>query len=113
MLRCDGVGRHGVRQRHCVRQRWFDATEHCPLVQALRRDWAKGQVNSKQVSEYTRKAQGCDGVEKAASSGTYGRHPQNLHRDLLSLFKDVRGAPPLDWVELPTTESPAADDTWG
>ena len=41
-------------------------------------------------------------MERMARIGSSGAHPKNLYRALTNLFGHPVGAPPIDWVEIPT-----------
>ena len=94
---------HGRSVRHRLLAEELDlpAPEQ-PLTQALKRDWAKGILNARQIQEYAAKAQaqGAVGLERLASAGASGRHPSNVHRLLMRTFGTPQGAPEIDWVEL-------------
>lgn len=76
-----------------------------PHEQTLKTDWGKGLISSVQVQRYAESAMraGAEGMERMARIGSYGEHGQNLYRDLCNLFGHPVGAPPIDWVEVPTT----------
>ena len=75
-----------------------------PLMESLKRDWAKGALSAKQVQEYAHGAhqQGAVGMEAPAKAGSWGKHGQNCHRSLMTLFGQPAGAPEITWVEVPT-----------
>ena len=63
-----------------------------------------GKISAKQVQEYAFGAdqQGAVGMGAAAKAGTSGKHAQNIHRSLLSIFGKPQGAPDITWCEVPT-----------
>ena len=73
------------------------------ITRSLRRDWARGKLTSRQVQEYAEGAQqsGAIGLDKLARAGASGRHPANVQRALLTYFGRPKGAPKVEWVELP------------
>jgi hypothetical protein len=75
-----------------------------PLTNSLKRDWAKGELNSRQVQEYAHGAhkQGACGADRLAKAGTFGKHASNIHRDLLAFFGHPTGAPEVDWFYITT-----------
>ena len=110
--------RGGVRQRMAARETADaaassaassgDTVGDLPLVAELKKDWAKGKATSAQVQRYALAAarQGATGIDRLGAAGTSGRNPQNLLRDLIGIFGHPVGAPPFDWVEIPTTAGP-------
>ncbi len=79
-----------------------------PLTRSLMRDWAKGLLSSGKLQEYAAGAlaQGATGFDRLARVGTYGKHPQNAYRDLVSLLGLPKGAPELTWLNIPTRRGP-------
>jgi hypothetical protein len=79
------------------------STQDLPLVNSLRRDWAKGLLSAKKVQEYAWGAQfqGAEGLRDIAKAGTSGANPQNIQRSLINLFGQPLGAPPIDWYRIP------------
>ena len=75
-----------------------------PLVESLKRDWAKGVINAVQVQDYAAgaEAQGAIGVDPLSSAGAYGVHKSSIHRALINLFGRPRGAPAITYIEIPT-----------
>ena len=73
-----------------------------PFTNALKRDWAAGELSAKKVQEYSLKTsrQGAIGMEQLSKMGTHGENPPNIHRDLLKLFGNPKGAPTIDWVNI-------------
>ena len=87
--------------------RWEAATEQTeptPWTHTLKRDWARGRLSSVRVQEYAKDsaAQGARHLEGVAGTGSAGANPSHVHRDLLKLFGNPRGAPSIDWVDIPT-----------
>ena len=78
-----------------------------PLTRSLRRDWAKGKINSRQVQEYGFGAQqqGATGLSSISRAGNYGSHPSSIHRALMNFFGKPVGAPDLDYIEVPCRTS--------
>jgi hypothetical protein len=74
-----------------------------PLNRNFKRRWGMGELSSATVQSlaFDAQQQGATGLKQLSAAGTYGKHPQNLFRDLLRLFGRPRGAPPIDWVEIP------------
>ena len=79
------------------------STQDLPLVNSLRRDWAKGLLSAKKMQEYAWGAQfqGAEGMGDIAKAGTSGANPQNIQRSLINLFGQPLGAPPIDWYRIP------------
>ena len=75
-----------------------------PLIQSLKRDWAKGKLSSPQVQEYALGAakQGAQGMGGLAAAGSHGSNPQNLQRSLMATFGKPIGAPDFSWFTVPT-----------
>ena len=102
----------GIQQRTRMRADDTDASDeppgttesYNPLTQNLKRRWGKGELSSATVQDLAHDAakQGARNLEKLSKVGTYGENPQNLFRDLLKLFGAPVGAPPIEWVLLPT-----------
>ena len=99
----------GTTRRRSVRQRVAAAapaeqSDDLPLYQSLKRDWCTGEISAVKVQEYVMGAevQGAIGMSAPARAGSAGRHPQNIHRSLLSIFKIPKGAPDMTWVKIPT-----------
>jgi hypothetical protein len=87
-----------------VRQRLTaTCTADLPLVNSLRRDWAKGLISAKQVQEYAHGAQlqGANFLGDLAKAGTFGKNPQNIQRSLIQLFGKPVGAPDFNWFKIP------------
>ena len=108
------VRRSGIRQRLDVasssgqngaRQVAQQQNKDLPLTQALKQDWARGIITSKQVHRYAYTAlqQGAAGLDHISSMGNFGENPQHLFQALVNYFGVPLGAPPIDWIELPTT----------
>ena len=81
---------------------------HLPLNHRLRRDWAIGKINSRQVQEYAFNAelQGATGLTRMAHAGACGKHPGNIHLALVRLFGRPAGSPDIRWSTIPTKSSP-------
>ena len=79
------------------------STSSLPFNTDLREDWAKGKITSEQVQRYALGAlrQGAEGLDPFARAGASGQHPQNIFRALKHVFGMPRGAPDMDWIELP------------
>ena len=62
-----------------------------------------GKLSAHQVQEYAERssAQGATGVDSIASAGTNGQYGSSIHRKLMKLFGRPRGAPEIDWIEIP------------
>jgi len=75
-----------------------------PLYQSLKRDWCKGEISAKKVQEYALGAQlqGALGMSAPARAGSSGKHPENIHRSLLIIFKPPQETPELTWAHIPT-----------
>lgn len=69
------------------------------------KDWANGDLTSKQVQKYAMHAleQGAEGLTDFAKMGNWGNNPQNLFRAMRSVLGVPKGAPEMDWYEIPTT----------
>ena len=80
-----------------------DGTLPRPFTASLKRDWAAGEITAKRVQEYAMNAaaQGAHSLERLASLGASGKHIGNMHRDLLAVFGNPKGAPSIDWINLP------------
>ena len=50
--------------------------------------------------------QGAGGMEKTAKAGSWGKHPQHIHRSLMALCGQPAGAPEFSWYEIPTAAGP-------
>ena len=98
--------RGGLRARlgNAESQAAAEASEPKPWTQTLKRDWAAGKISAAKVQEYAEKsaAQGAQGLDAVAAAGTHGKHPSSVHRKLMSIFGNPKGAPEIDWVEIPT-----------
>ena len=91
--------RGGIRQRLASHPGATPAdADDLPLLEGLKRDWAKGKINSAKVLEYSQRAirQGATDPGKMADLGA-----ENAFRSLKSLFGWPEGAPTLRWIELP------------
>ena len=79
-------------------------TETTPWTDTLKRDWAHGKLSAVKVQEYATQsaAQGARNLERLTAAGTSGANPNHMHRDILALFGKPRGAPDIDWVDIPT-----------
>ena len=75
----------------------------CHLNRNLKARWGRGKLSSADVQDiaYDAHRSGAVGVEQLSAAGTYGKYPQNLFRDLLRIFGEPKGGPPIDWVEIP------------
>ena len=75
-----------------------------PLVESLKKDWAKGMISAVQVQRYAMGAsqQGAEQVAALSKAGSSGRHAQNVHRSLMRLFGIPDECPEMLWVYLPT-----------
>lgn len=80
-----------------------DSRQIDPLTNDLKRRWAKGEISSAAVQSLGNNArlQGARNLEAISAIGSYGAHAQNLFRDVVRLFGMPKGAPPIDWIELP------------
>eukprot|EP00959_Pyramimonas_sp_CCMP1952_P374362 7840125-Pyramimonas_sp.AAC.1 len=80
----------------------FDAhsSQPLPLTDLLKRDWAKGKLNSKQVQQYAfaARSQGAEHLDELARAGAEGNRPQHIQRALLRLFGGPVGAPEITWI---------------
>ena len=100
---------HGVQRRGGIRRRAQEGQEtHAdqpakPLTDALKRQWAAGELSSRQVQELALTAgqQGAHSMERLGAAGKSGENPQHLQRALLSIFGRPAGAPPFTWVQVP------------
>ena len=74
------------------------------MIDELKREWASGTLNAGQVQRLGAAAReaGAEGLDQVAATGTHGKHPQNVHRDLVKIFGNPPGAPEVDWLEVPT-----------
>ena len=109
---------HSIAARRSVRRRvanqgsptegGTDAPADLPLLHSLKRDWSKGILSAKQVQEYAEGAsrQGAVGMDGAARAGSHGKHAQNMHRSLVSLFGRPKGSPEFCWYQIPTSKGP-------
>jgi hypothetical protein len=79
------------------------ALKHTPLTASLKRDWAAGGISAKRVQQYAMDAaeQGAHSLDGLAAAGSHGRAPQHIHKALLRIFGTPKGAPPIDWINLP------------
>ena len=99
----------GVQRRGGIRRRIQESQEtHAdqpakPLTDALKRQWAAGELSSRQVQELALTAgqQGAHSMERLGAAGKSGENPQHLQRALLSIFGRPAGAPPFTWVQVP------------
>ena len=75
-----------------------------PLNNSLRRQWAKGELTSRQVQElaFGAACQGADGLEGISTAGSSGARPQNIQRSLLSFFGRPSGGADFTWIRIPT-----------
>ena len=75
-----------------------------PMVGKLLRDWAKGKLSAVQVQElaFAAMPKSEQKLEGLASAGSWGKHPQNVHRSLVSYFGRPAGSPEMVWVDIPT-----------
>jgi hypothetical protein len=75
-----------------------------PFNRDLVKDWANGDLTSKQVQRYAMHAlqQGANGLYDFAKMGNWGNNPQNLFRAMRSVLGVPKGAPEMDWYEIPT-----------
>ena len=73
------------------------------LLKRLAFRWAKGQITSPMVQDFALGAlrEGAAGVERAANLGRLGQNPKMIHRGLVRLFGEPRGAPPFTWINVP------------
>ena len=78
-----------------------------PFNRDLVKDWATGHLTSKQVQRYALHAmqQGADGLDNFARMGNFGENPQNVFRAMRTVLGLPKGAPEMDWYEIPTTKS--------
>ena len=76
-----------------------------PLVKSLKKHWARGKLTSPQVQEFALGAmrQGAHGMQGLAAAGSFGSHPQNLQRSLMTYFGMPEGAPDFAWFKVPMT----------
>ena len=74
-----------------------------PLVNKLKKTWAKGDISTVLVQEIAEaaEAQGARDMKSLSSTGTGGVWPQNIQRSLLRYFGQPSGAPPFTWINLP------------
>ena len=86
----------------------FDAhnSQPLPLTDLLKRYWATGKLNSKQVQQYAfaARSQGAQHLDDLAGAGAEGNRPQHIQRTLLRLFGRPVGAPEITWISIPTTK---------
>jgi hypothetical protein len=94
--------RGGVRKR--MREPMPPGDDSCPAgdSHAMKKDWAKVVINSRQVQEYSANGQiqRAVGVDKLPAAGTHGAAPGSIHRSLMSLFGRPPRSPDVDWVPL-------------
>ena len=78
-----------------------------PFNRDLVKDWATGHLTSKQVQRYALHAmqQGADGLDNFARMGNFGENPQNVFRAMRTVLGLPKGAPKMDWYEIPITKS--------
>lgn len=104
----DGWRRRGGVKRRIARASGdsiCNCDEQHNLHKAMRIDWARGDLKSKQVQRYAA-ASGDVGLERLAKIANSGRNRQNLFRDLKRAFGYPPGAPDFDWIEVQTKKSP-------
>ena len=98
-------GRMGVREvlAPCDKGLQCDK-EQGALVKQLKADWAKGKLDARRVQVMASKAsaQGTPGMHQLDNLGAGGERPQHIHAQLMRLFGSPRGAPPIDWITIPT-----------
>ena len=103
-----------VNQRRGLRQRMEDReaqqeqqqgvrNTEGPWTQTLKRDWASGQISAIKVQEYAENsaAQGATGMERISAAGAHGKHQSSVHKSLMRLFGRPKGAPEIEWIEIP------------
>ena len=85
-------------------QKAAEPVQPTPLTDQLKKDWAQGKIAAITVQKYAEKAaaQGAKWLSDVAAAGTHGKHASSVHRSLIRLFGYPKGAPPIDWVEIPT-----------
>ena len=73
------------------------------LINSLKRDWAAGQLPANKVQEYALGAarQGAHGLDALSAMGSHGDNPSVIHRALLRIFGNPKGAPSIDWINIP------------
>ena len=73
------------------------------LRASLKRDWASGEISAKKVQEYSYGAEHDDAsfVGDLSKLSTFGKESNHMHRDSLRLFGNPKGAPPMDWINIP------------
>ena len=78
-----------------------------PFNNDLVNDWASGKLISKQVQRCARHAleQGASGLFDFAKMGNSGENPQNIFRAMRSMLGLPKGAPEMDWYEIPTVKN--------
>ena len=77
-----------------------------PFTEDLKEDWGRGKISSVRALQYARgsSAQGARNLEDLAKAATGGKHPQNAQRDLMRVWGPAEGAPPISWIEIPTSQ---------
>ena len=99
----DNERRMGLRQRSAGNVECDEASQ-VPLARELLEQWAKGALSSPNLHKLAVAAAKRDpAMQRLAGIGGGGSSPQNFQRDLLSFFGSPPGAPPVTWIELPTT----------
>ena len=95
----------GTRKRHRSDAHVGEhAGTYGPHAEELKRQWGNGQLTSAQVQLLSASAQasGSDGVSRIAAAGCSGKYGGNLFRDVKSAFGWPDGAPPIEYILVPT-----------
>ena len=73
-------------------------------LNVMKREWSLGKINARRVQDYACRAanQGARDLDAIAGMGSEGRYAANDHRSLMQLFGNIPGAPPIDWLDIPT-----------
>ena len=77
-----------------------------PLTRVLLKRWANGDMSAKAIHEiaFAAHQQGTPGIARLASAGAHGAHPQNLQRAIFNYFGKPAGAPPFEWITVPSKQ---------
>ena len=80
-----------------------------PLFKKLVKKWAMGKMSSAEIQQMAEAAQGqgAKGMERLASMGASGEHPQNCFRAMKRMLGIPSGAPSMTFIDIPTIHGEA------